>query len=105
MHSPFTLGRAGLAYAKKHHVPCIATMHSQFKQDFQRAVKSDILATKLNNNLMKFFNKCDECWAVNSEVARIYYEDYHYRHPLFYFYVLHQHNEGRYNIYNQEHTY
>lgn len=79
VHSPFTLGRAGLAYAKKHHVPCIATMHSQFKQDFQRAVKSDILATKLNNNLMKFFNKCDECWAVNSEVARIYYEDYHYK--------------------------
>lgn len=79
VHSPFTLGRAGLTYAKKHHVPCIATMHSQFKQDFQRAVKSDILATKLNNNLMKFFNKCDECWAVNSEVARIYYEDYHYK--------------------------
>ena len=79
VHSPFTLGRAGLAYAKKHHVPCIATMHSQFKQDFQRAVKSDMLATKLNNNLMKFFNKCDECWAVNSEVARIYYEDYHYK--------------------------
>ncbi len=79
VHSPFTLGRAGLAYAKRHHVPCIATMHSQFKQDFQRAVKSDVLATKLNNNLMKFFNKCDECWAVNSEVARIYYEDYHYK--------------------------
>ena len=79
VHSPFTLGRAGLAYAKRHHVPCIATMHSQFKQDFQRAVKSDVIATKLNNNLMKFFNKCDECWAVNSEVARIYYEDYHYK--------------------------
>ena len=79
VHSPFTIGRAGLAYAKKHHVPCIATMHSQFKQDFQRAVKSELLATKLNNNLIKFFDKCDECWAVNSEVARIYYEDYHYK--------------------------
>lgn len=76
LHSPFTLGMAGLKYAKKHHVPCIATMHSQFKQDFKRAVKSDMVATKFNDKLMKVFNKCDECWAVNSEVARIFYEDY-----------------------------
>lgn len=76
IHSPFTIGDAGLKYAKKHHVPCIATMHSQFKQDFKRAVKSDVIATKFNNRLMKVFNKCDECWAVNSEVARIFYEDY-----------------------------
>ncbi|MBQ9071902.1 MAG: glycosyltransferase [Bacilli bacterium] len=76
IHSPFTLGVAGLKYAKRHHIPCIATMHSQFKQDFQKAVKSDLLATKLNNKLMKTFNKCDECWAVNSEVAKLYYEDY-----------------------------
>ena len=76
IHSPFTLGVAGLKYAKNHHIPCIATMHSQFKQDFLRAVKSDFLATKLNNNLMKVFNKCDECWAVNSEVAKLYYEGY-----------------------------
>ena len=34
IHSPFTIGEAGLRYAKKHNVPCIATMHSQFKQDF-----------------------------------------------------------------------
>lgn len=79
IHSPFTIGAAGLEYAKKHHIPCIATMHSQFKQDFKKAVKNDKFATKLNNKLIKLFNKCDECWAVNSEVARIYYEDYGYK--------------------------
>ena len=76
IHSPFTLGLAGVKYSKKHNIPCIATMHSQFKQDFKRAVKSDFFSTKLNNKLMKVFNKCDECWAVNSEVARLYYEEY-----------------------------
>lgn len=76
IHSPFTLGLAGLKYAKRHHIPCIATMHSQFKQDFQKAVKSDFIATKLNNKLMKVFNKCDECWAVNSSIATLYYNDY-----------------------------
>lgn len=79
IHSPFTMGEVGLKYAKKHHIPCIATMHSQFKQDFEKAVKSEFLAKKLNDKLIKLFNKCDECWAVNKEVARIYYEEYKYK--------------------------
>ncbi len=79
IHSPFTMGEIGLKYARRHHIPCIATMHSQFKQDFEKAVKSEFLAEKLNNKLIKLFNKCDECWAVNKEVARIYYEDYKYK--------------------------
>lgn len=79
IHSPFTLGVAGYNYAKEHNIPCVATMHSQFKQDFEKAVKVKKIAKKLNNKLIKFFNKCDECWAVNSEVARIYYEDYGYK--------------------------
>ena len=79
IHSPFTLGEAGLRYAKKHKIPCLATMHIQFKQDFQKAVKNERFATFLNNRLIKIFDKCDECWAVNSEVARIFYKDYHYK--------------------------
>ena len=79
IHSPFTLGLAGLKYAKRHHVPCIATMHSQFKRDFKKAVKSEFLSTRLNNKLMKVFNKCTDCWAVNSELARLYFEDYKYK--------------------------
>ncbi len=79
IHSPFTMGEVGLKYAKKHHIPCIATMHSQFKQDFEKAVKSEFLAKKLNDKLIRLFNKCDECWAVNKEVARIYYEEYKYK--------------------------
>ena len=79
IHSPFTVGRAGLKYAINHNIPCVATMHTQFKQDFQKVVKFDRVAKRLNNQLIKLFNKCDECWAVNKEVARIYYEDYKYK--------------------------
>lgn len=79
IHSPFTVGLSGLKYAKKHKIPAVATMHSQFKRDIKRVVKVDKFATKLNNKLIKFFNRCDECWAVNAEVARIYYEDYKYK--------------------------
>ena len=34
INSPFTLGKEGVKYAKKHNIPCVATMHSQSKQDF-----------------------------------------------------------------------
>lgn len=79
IHSPFSLGVAGLKYAKRHHIPCVATMHSQFKRDFKRALKSEMLANKFTYKLMKVYNKCDLCFAVNKEVARIYFEEYHYK--------------------------
>ena len=79
IHSPFTMGESGIKYAKIHHVPVIATMHSQFKQDFKRAVKNDTLANALTKKIIHTFNKCDECWAVNSEVGRIFHEDYGYK--------------------------
>lgn len=79
IHSPFTIGEAGIRYAKKHNIPVVATMHSQFRQDFKRAVRYDKLANTLTKTVIKVFNKCDECWAVNSEVARIFYEDYGYK--------------------------
>ena len=79
IHSPFTIGEAGVKYAKKNNIPVIATMHSQYKQDFLRAVRSEKLAKTLTNQLIKVYNKCDECWAVNKEVARIFYEDYGYK--------------------------
>lgn len=79
IHSPFTVGKAGVKYAKKNNIPVIGTMHSQYKQDFKRAVKTELLTDTLLKEIMHVFNRCDECWAVNSEVARIFKEEYHYK--------------------------
>lgn len=79
IHSPFSLGKIGIDYAKKNNIPVIATMHSQFKQDFQRVVKLNSIANLLTKIPIKQFNRCDECWAVNSEVANIYFNEYHYK--------------------------
>ncbi len=79
IHSPFTLGKIGIKYAKKHNIPCIGTMHSQYKLDFKRVVKFNFLASILTSRLINLYNKCDECWAVNKAVGRIFYEDYHYK--------------------------
>jgi hypothetical protein len=55
-------------------------MHSQFKQNIRKEIKSEFLSNLINENLItNFFELCDECRAVNSEVARIFHEDYNYK--------------------------
>lgn len=74
IHSPFSVGKAGLKYAKKHRIPCVATNHSQFKQDFYKATKSPAITDIMLKAIMKVFNACDENWSVNGEVANVYDE-------------------------------
>lgn len=72
IHSPFTIGKMALSYAKKNNIPTIMTMHSQFKKDFKRAVKFNCLTNIMVNAIMKRFNSADECWAVNGAIAKIF---------------------------------
>ena len=76
IHSPFSIGKAGVKYARKHNIPLIATLHSQFKQDLLRSLKSQWLTNHALHKLMKSFNQCDECWAVNEAIRQLYIEDY-----------------------------
>ena len=77
IHSPFTIGSIGVKYAKKNNIPLIATLHSLYKQDFKRTVKSNIFASLLTKIIISTFNKCNTCLTVNKEVSRIYTEEYH----------------------------
>lgn len=75
IHSPFTIGKVGVKYAKKHKIPLISTLHSQFEQDFFRATKSKALTRMMLNIIAKTFNKCDELWTMNPgcvELSRHY---------------------------------
>lgn len=74
IHSPFTLGSAAVKYARKNKIPVVATMHSQYKKDFYRATKSKLITNILVRKIMKVFNACDECWAVNSKIAEVFSE-------------------------------
>lgn len=76
IHSPFGIGKLGVKYAKKYNVPVVATLHSQYYKDFLKESHSKVIAKLLLKNIIKVFNRCDECWAVNSEVANIYYNEY-----------------------------
>lgn len=74
IHSPFVVAQMGIRYAKKHRIPAVATLHSQFKQDFYQATKSKLITKLMLNHVMKVFNSCDEYYTVNSRVAEIFYE-------------------------------
>jgi len=76
IHSPFTVGRMGLRYAREHRIPVVATMHSQYRQDFKRELKLDWISDLATREMVTVFDRCDECWAVNRSVAEIFYRDY-----------------------------
>ena len=74
IHSPFSLGKQGMKYAKKHNIPLISTMHSQFKKDFLKNTHSKLISNIMLKKIMKVFNSCDECWAVNDNISKVFVE-------------------------------
>lgn len=76
IHSPFTIGKVGIQYAKKHNIPCIASLHSQYKRDFYRATHSNILTKALLKGIIKKFDACDECYGTNSNHSELFYKEY-----------------------------
>ena len=77
IHSPFGIGKMGAKFGKKHNIPVVATMHSQFKRDFLKETHNNKLLTNfLLKKIMKVFDMCDECWAVNKKVGELYVNEY-----------------------------
>ncbi len=75
-HSPFPMGKAALKYGKMKNIPVIATMHTQFKKDIKRHAKLGILTYFIMKTMMRVFNGCTECFAVNPGVSQLYYKEY-----------------------------
>lgn len=82
IHSPATLGKMGIRYAKKHNSLLIGTLHSQYKQDIKRALKFDGVSSIITRGIVNTFNKCDEVWTVNKSIARLFKEEYGYKRDV-----------------------
>ena len=76
IHSPFAVGMAGVLYAKIHKLPVVATLHSQYKQDFEKSLKLKLAMDIAMDTIMRVFNACDECWAVNGGIKDLYVQEY-----------------------------
>ena len=76
IHSPFAVGMSGVLYAKIHKLPVVATLHSQYKQDFEKSLKFKPALNVAMDTIMRVFNACDECWAVNDGIKDLYVHEY-----------------------------
>ena len=76
IHSPFAVGLAGALYAKMHQVPAVGTLHSQYRQDFERAFKLEPTVRMALGTVIMTFNACDECWTVNNAIRDLYLNEY-----------------------------
>ena len=64
-HSPFNMGRFAIKMGKKLKVPVIATLHTQYHQDFERVTNSKFLTNFMVRYIMKVFNNADSVWTVS----------------------------------------
>ena len=76
IHSPFNVGMLGVLYAKVHSLPVVATLHSQYRQDFEKPLKLKPALDLAMGGVMRVFNACNECWAVNEGIKDLYINEY-----------------------------
>ena len=54
----------------------VASLHSQYRQDFERPIKLKPAVDVAMDSIMRVFNACDMCWAVNSGIKELYEKEY-----------------------------
>ena len=78
IHSPFALGRLGIRVAKEKSIPVISTMHVRWEFEFKKYLKSSLAANMCIKHLIKSYNKCYSCIALNNALIDVY-RDYGYK--------------------------
>ncbi len=71
VQSPFNMGNFGVMLAKKRKIPCLATFHSQFKQNFYNAVKNETISQWLTKILMFVYQRSTVAVTMNSFARNI----------------------------------
>ena len=80
-HSPFTAGREALRLSRERGVPLVATFHSKFYDDFLKITGSETIAKMIVANIVRFFERCDEVWAVSAASGKVL-RGYGYQGPM-----------------------
>lgn len=67
-HCPFSSGYMALYISRIQKIPLVATFHSKYRDDFERAMKSRKAATAILKTVMPFFDWADEVWIPQASV-------------------------------------
>ena len=72
IHSPFTMGKIALRIAKKKNIPVVMTLHTKYKQDFERELgKKNPLVKFMMWYILNSYNRADSVWTVSAEAANV----------------------------------
>lgn len=80
-HSPFLIGLDGATIAERQTIPLVASFHSKYYDDFLIKTGSKLIAESIVSMIIRFYNRCDEVWAVNNATADVL-RDYGYKREI-----------------------
>lgn len=67
-HCPFTSGAMAKRIARKQQIPMVATFHSKYRQDFERAIPSKMIIDAEIKHIIKFYEQAYEVWIPQAAV-------------------------------------
>ena len=71
-HSPYTMGRMAIKIARKCKIPVVATLHTQYKADFERVFKGNKFLVNFSlRYILKAYKKADSVWTVSQRSVDI----------------------------------
>ena len=80
--TPFMMGRFAIKIGKKHKIPVVATLHTQYHLDFERTLKGNKALTKfMVNFISKVYKKADSVWTVSNKACE-FLRLYGYKGPI-----------------------
>lgn len=77
-HCPFSSGVLAMKMARAQHIPLVATFHSKYRADFERAIPSRLVVDYLIRKVIRFYEAADEVWIPQAAVEETLRE-YGYR--------------------------
>lgn len=69
-HCPFSSGVAAQRIAKSQGIPCVATFHSKYRDDFQRIFPKGI-TNQIVKSIISFYERADMVWVPQESVVDI----------------------------------
>lgn len=71
LQSPFTLGKYALRAGKRYKIPVVITVHTKFRDEFERRLKSGLLVNFLTRYIIKCIDGCDAVTTVSQGMVDV----------------------------------
>ena len=68
-HCPFSSGKLALKIAKEQQIPLVGTFHSKYRMNFERIIPSQYIVDKIIQDIVQFYEMCDEVWVPQAAVS------------------------------------